>query len=102
LTNQYDIYPSIEESCAELATAESDPSDQLPSKWQNPQNPLDVNGDGAVTSIDALILINYTNSGQPADLRETNVVAPPYFDPNGDKAVTPADVLQVINYLNSN
>ncbi len=74
----------------------------LNSKWQNPSGFLDVNADGTVSPIDALILINYINSGAETDLRLTDIEPAPYLDPNGDEIVTPSDVLMVINFLNAN
>ena len=69
--------------------------------WQNTGKPVDVNGDGAVTPIDALVVINYLNAhGQgalPSAFAGSN-----YLDVNGDNQVTPLDALSVINYLNAN
>jgi hypothetical protein len=68
--------------------------------YQNPVNPLDVNHDGHVTAIDALIIINELNANG------THALAPPtgtptyYFDVNGDNLVSPLDALLVINALN--
>ncbi|MDX1924959.1 MAG: DVUA0089 family protein [Pirellulaceae bacterium] len=60
----------------------------------------DVNADGFITPIDALIVINFLNSqgsrsvvGLPAP--------PPYRDVNGDNFISPVDALLVINHLNS-
>lgn len=57
----------------------------------------DVNGDGAITPIDILILFNFLNrggNGQPAP------AAYPGMDVDGNEAVTPLDALRVINYIN--
>lgn len=64
----------------------------------------DVNGSGAVTPLDALLIINVLNAnGGPVDL--SNVPAglelPPFPDVNGDGMITPLDALRVINRLNS-
>jgi hypothetical protein len=63
----------------------------------------EVNGDGRVTPLDALILINAIHErsarGQ-ANAVNTPDLQPPYLDPNLDGYLTPADVLAVINYLN--
>jgi hypothetical protein len=80
--------------------------------WQNPTNALDVNADGIVDTLDALIVINSLNSlgilaplpspaSAPAQLINpaTNTIY--YVDTNGDGDLTPADVIQVINFLNS-
>lgn len=73
----------------------------LNSKWQNPQIALDVNADGTISPIDALILVNYINAGNEGFLPNTGIVPAPYLDPTGDEFITPIDVLQVINFLNS-
>ena len=87
--------------------------------WQNTLNPLDVSGDGSVSPLDALLIINFlnTNSGGQS-IRLPN--PPPFIingitynpgdprvpgqdlliDVNGDGFVAPDDVLQVINFLN--
>jgi VCBS repeat-containing protein len=68
--------------------------------YQNPANNYDVNGDGFVSPIDALILINYINSNAAGPIppgRQT----PPYLDVNGDNGATAEDVLLVVNELNS-
>ncbi len=68
--------------------------------WQNPTNPLDVNDDGEVTPIDALVVINYLNSNGEGPL-PVNFTGPYYLDVNGDGSATPLDALAVINYLNT-
>lgn len=72
------------------------------SRWQNPQNSLDVNADGFVSPIDALLIINYINSKGDPILPSSGFIPPPYIDTTGDELVTPNDVLQVINFLNAN
>jgi len=74
------------------------------STWQNPRNPLDVNGDGVVQPLDALVIINDINARQSRALPIPPVppsVPPPYLDVSGNGAIGPQDVLIVINYLNS-
>lgn len=66
--------------------------------WQNLHHPLDVNSDGVVSPIDALLVINYLNSGLPARL-EGVPSGPPLRDVNGDGYISPLDALLVINYL---
>lgn len=70
------------------------------SRWQNATNNLDVNADGRISAIDALLIINYLNSGQPRFLPDSNFVPPPFVDVNGDERVTAVDALLVINELN--
>ena len=36
--------------------------------WRNPVDSVDVDSDGAVSPLDALVVINYINAGQPASL----------------------------------
>lgn len=71
--------------------------------WQNPNNPYDVNGDGVVTGLDALIIINHLNKYGPHELAPPaeGDSPPPYLDVNGDNRVTPLDALMTINLLNS-
>ena len=69
--------------------------------YKNPTNGLDVNGDGKVTPIDALNVINYLNSSAPSTLTLPHTAAAPYIDVNGDGSVTPLDALLIIDYLNT-
>lgn len=70
--------------------------------WQNPADPLDVDGKDGVTPLDVLIIITYINS-HPGDtsLPSPPESPPPYLDVNNDGSCTPLDVLQVIQYINS-
>lgn len=88
-----------------LATASGDLTFDagLEQTWQNPANRLDVNGDGFVSPIDALQLINEINDNGSYELPIPYVapdVPPPYLDVDGDGFIAPIDVLQVINHLN--
>lgn len=61
--------------------------------------PEDTNGDGVVTPLDVLLLINYLNahvSGAGMPVGDF----PAAYDVNRDGRVTPLDVLLVINHLN--
>lgn len=63
--------------------------------------PEDTNGDGIVTALDVLLLVNYLNAilaggGIPDPVGDF----PPAYDVNRDGRVTPLDVLLVINHLN--
>ncbi len=71
------------------------------SQWHNPSNPVDVNNDGLITPIDALLIINEINLRGARSLVGTDLTFPPFIDTNGDGMLTANDVLQVINYLNS-
>ena len=76
---------------------------QLDHPWNNPRQKLDVNNDGFITPLDALMIINQLNKTGAIFLSESHLKrAPraPYIDTNGDNYVTPLDALLVINYLN--
>lgn len=66
---------------------------------QNPTNQLDVDNDGFVSAIDALVLINFINTFGGGVLPQ-NLSRPPYLDVDGDSLVSSLDVLAVINHLN--
>jgi hypothetical protein len=77
--------------------------------YQNPFLHEDVNGDGFVSPVDALMLINYLNDPStqggklPDELDPSDPLYPmdtPYLDVLGNGRVVPQDVLRVINYLN--
>ncbi|MFK7737072.1 MAG: Ig-like domain-containing protein [Pirellulaceae bacterium] len=72
------------------------------SRWQNPNGNLDVNADGFVTPIDALIVVNYLNGDNESFLPSTGIDPAPFLDPTGDESVTPLDALVIINFLNNN
>lgn len=76
--------------------------------WHNRSQPLDANGDGALSPLDALVLINESNDHllfpdhshplpAPTDQRH----APFYYDVNRDGYLSPLDALVVINELNA-
>jgi hypothetical protein len=70
--------------------------------WHNVIQPLDVNGDSFVVPTDALLIVNYINGENPADVSGIEPPRPNYYlDTNGDGFVTPSDVLLVINHLNN-
>ncbi|MBP89580.1 MAG: hypothetical protein CMJ64_23200, partial [Planctomycetaceae bacterium] len=68
--------------------------------WHSPTIAEDVNGDGDVSPLDILQIINTINADGPRRL-PTGVGGPPYYDVNDDGFVTAADALIVINFLNS-
>ncbi|MEM1067337.1 MAG: dockerin type I domain-containing protein [Planctomycetota bacterium] len=67
---------------------------------QRQSDPLDVNGDGKVTALDSLLVINQLSR---QGTNQTVVLTPNgddhRLDVNGDNAVTPLDALQIINQL---
>ena len=71
--------------------------------WHNSRNALDVNDDGFVTPIDALLVINYLNTGAPSLLpvpKAGENAPPPYLDVSRDGSASAIDALLVINRLN--
>ncbi len=74
-----------------------------PYPWQNPRNSLDVNDDGFVTAIDALIVINDLNFNGARTLPNPPLppnAPPPYYDTSGDNEIAAIDALLVINHIN--
>ncbi|MFO1062506.1 MAG: dockerin type I domain-containing protein [Pirellulales bacterium] len=69
--------------------------------WSNLRNLLDVNDDGNITPLDALLIINQLNSVGPRSLfgRDPEDL-PRFIDVNNDGYVTALDALLVINRLN--
>ena len=65
----------------------------------------DVNGDGYVSPIDALLIINDLNANGahpvPSGVGATGEPPSEMLDVNGDGLITPMDVLLIINQLNS-
>ena len=61
----------------------------------------DVNGDGFVSPIDALLVINELNARGSGPITTAGGSGwPPMLDVNGDGLLTPIDVLLIINHLN--
>lgn len=73
------------------------------SRWQNPKHPLDVNNDGQLTPLDALVVINFLNRNGAKVLTTADGLPPqiPFLDADGNGQVTPIDALRVINDLNT-
>jgi hypothetical protein len=71
--------------------------------WTNPVNPLDIDRNGVVQPLDALVEINYLNRGgsnllpTPTGLADLPTA---YLDPTGNGRAEPLDALLVINFLN--
>jgi len=66
---------------------------------QNPFNPLDSNGDGEVSPIDALLITNYLNQFGSGKLSANASLFA--IDTDGDQFAAPIDVLRVVNFINS-
>ncbi len=71
-----------------------------PFSWHNPTNRFDSNGSGNVSPIDALIIINYLNSGKPRDIAPGSAPSVGFLDVSPDNIISPRDALLVINELN--
>jgi hypothetical protein len=83
-------------------TPQSPQRQGAPPLWQNPLNRFDVNLDGAVTPLDALLVINELNLRGPHLLSEdANAVMSYAVDVTGDDFVSAMDVLGIINSLNA-
>ena len=78
------------------------------SLWTNPNNPLDVNGDGEISPNDAIQIANKLDVDGPTELSSQSVVRQvqdqpeSYWDTNGDGLISPSDALLIINFLNEN
>jgi hypothetical protein len=66
----------------------------------NPINALDVNGDGHVSPIDAILVINALNADFNGAATQTTQTTSDFADVDGDGIVSAIDALHVINYLN--
>ena len=61
----------------------------------------DVNADGFITPIDALLVINFLNTNNGGRSVVGLPAPPPYRDVSGDNFISALDALLVINYLNT-
>jgi len=66
----------------------------------NPDNVYDVNGDGYVTTLDALIVISYIQRDGVGPLGSLAPAAGPYVDTYRDGVLSPMDVLAVVEVVN--
>ena len=75
----------------------------MPSGWHNAAMPLDVTGDGQVTSADALAVVSYLRSNRADAPATLSPGASPeaWYDTSNDGQVTAIDALLVVNRLNS-
>ena len=73
-----------------------------PTPHHNDRNPYDVDGDGRLTPLDPLIIINHINNSGIGPIEEPGEGegALPDVDVDGDGEVTPIDILILINKLN--
>ena len=70
-------------------------------EFTNKADRNDVNADGVVSPIDALIVINHLNAGSGNKANGEGEGTKYYIDVNGDSKLSPIDALLVINYLNT-
>lgn len=72
------------------------------SRLQNSANKYDVTGDGLVTPLDSLRIINYLEAANVSSIPvPPGAVGPDYLDVNGDGTISVNDALQVMNQLSS-
>ncbi len=74
---------------------------QLPSPWRNESFPEDIDGDGGISPMDVLFLVNEINRNGSRPLTEADLLEDMFLDPDGDRYLGPLDVLQVVNYINT-
>jgi hypothetical protein len=67
----------------------------------NPNNPLDVNNDGQITAIDALLVVNELNEHGSHAVDTSGFHTAPFRDVDRDNVISPHDALLVINHLNA-
>ena len=98
------FYQAVDPAGANSATVEVTVYvTSLAAPWQNPLNPLDVDGDEEVAPLDALLVINHlgVDLNQPV-LPASLAGGPlPFVDVLGGGEVTPLGALSVINALGS-
>ena len=73
-----------------------------PTPHHNDANPYDVDGDGVLTPLDPLVVINHINENGVGPIEEPGEGEGtlPDLDVDGDGEVTPLDILILINKLN--
>ncbi len=98
-----DVYAQFGDDFALPIVGNFDPPttslDRTDQQLTNPSNPLDVNADGHVSPVDALLVVNELNQIGARRL-SSHVVGTPHVDVNHDGFVTPLDALLVLNDLN--
>ncbi|MDA1180382.1 MAG: Ig-like domain-containing protein, partial [Planctomycetota bacterium] len=89
------LLESLEQRC--LLAADMNP-------WHNVTTPVDVNRDGYVSAIDALLVINEINRNGAVSLSSSGDTGPTstFYDVNNDYYISAIDALLVINQLNEN
>ncbi|MHB8954831.1 MAG: putative Ig domain-containing protein [Pirellulaceae bacterium] len=100
----YVLYVAGQVASAEFATTlqldvsgSAGTSPTRPRYYINPLNALDATGDGVVSPLDALVVINALNRRGEVDT-DAGLL---FLDITGDTLLSPRDALWVINYLNT-
>lgn len=75
-----------------------------PPSLTNSSNPLDIDGNGLVSPLDALRVVNYLNRGSEGEVTPTPRLLATFGnfrpDANRDGRISPLDALVVVNFLN--
>lgn len=78
------------------------PGQPTENPFHNKDNPFDVSGNGRVSAMDALRILNVVNKkGGEVSIDDLEFNGN-YYDVNNDRKVSALDAIQVINYLNRN
>lgn len=95
LQDSYDSYCNTVEGFSGATHTPTPPplTIALTVSWQNPNNRLDVNGDGSFSNVDVLTVINTWNSKGARKLVSGVDPSPPYIDVNGDGWLTNIDLM---------
>jgi WD40 repeat protein len=85
------VFPAISQTFSVEVT-------ENPTPYHNDESPFDVDGNDLVTTVDALLIINYLNTYGPGPVGSGD---PSFgYDVNGDGFVTALDALLILNQLN--
>ena len=68
--------------------------------WHNASKPLDTNANDSISPVDALLVINYLNSGASRNVPPGSTPTLGFLDTSKDNIISPLDALLVINELN--
>ncbi len=84
---------------SEIALSVIDNDPKFP--WHNAAMPLDVNADGSISPLDALLIVlELQRRGTNSTLSSTrSAIVAPFFDTNADGVLSPLDALLVISQL---
>jgi SdrD B-like domain/Dockerin type I domain len=87
-------WQAVEIAAAQAAVA------PIVNPFHNASKAADVNDDGAITPLDALLVINHLNAARAGLSRDLAALSV-FQDVNGDGVISPVDALMVINELNA-